>query len=210
MPNWCVTNWKIKGSEEDVRAFVDIINDLPNRPDVEENGFGKYWLKNLAVALGVDPDTCDNLRGCIDTDSGLCASWVFPESDEMEKLESNILDDGNAIAAFSTSSAWSMPDWLANYLEDRFEIGYSATDEFGNFHIVYNTNLFPWVYELHAEDFWEEYKIGEEDKVIKDLCRILEIDEPGQKNRKTLKELVSTHQDEIYDKEIEMIIYDIE
>lgn len=209
MPNWCVTNWKIKGSEEDVRAFVDIINDLPNRPDVEENGFGKYWLKNFAVALGVDPNTCDNLRGTVDTDFGLCASLCFPESDN-EPLIYDMCDDGNAVCSFSTSSAWGMPDWLTKYLEDRFEIGYSTTDEFGNFHIVYNTDMMPWVYELRAEDSWEEYKIGEEDKVIKDLCYILEIDEPKQKDRKALKELVGTHQDEIYNKEIELIIYDIE
>ena len=103
-----------------------------------------------------------------------------------------------------------MPLWLKEYLDERFEYGYSTTDEFGNFHAVHNTDLFPWIYEMRAEDFWEEYKIGQEDLIIKDLCRILEIDEPEQKDADALHKLFDEHIDEINDKEIELIIYDIE
>ena len=209
MPNWCATNWKIRGKAKDVQAFCDIVNDLPNRPDVEENGFGKYWLKNFAVALGVDPETCDNLRGTVDTDSGLCASLVFPESDN-EKLEVNNIENGQAEASFSTASAWGMPVWLENYLADKFEYGYSTTDEFGNFHCVHNTDFFPWIYELHTDDEWEEYRVGEEEKVIKDLEKALnkKLDIPAA--HEGLLKFLNENMADLWEDEIEFIVYEIE
>ena len=53
MPNWCYTNYVIKGREEEVAALHKIITDLENRKEsLLPNGFGKLWLGNLVHTLG--------------------------------------------------------------------------------------------------------------------------------------------------------------
>ena len=55
MPNWAYTNYKIKGSEEEVAALHKTIQNLEQREEsLLPNGFGKLWLGNLVHALGGD------------------------------------------------------------------------------------------------------------------------------------------------------------
>ena len=54
MPNWCATNWKVRGKAADIQNLADVFNSLKDRENVMPNGFGKNWLGNLAVALGYD------------------------------------------------------------------------------------------------------------------------------------------------------------
>lgn len=55
MPNWCYTQYKIKGSEDEVVALYKIIQDLEQREEtLLPNGFGKLWLGNLVHILGGD------------------------------------------------------------------------------------------------------------------------------------------------------------
>lgn len=54
MPNWCATNYAVTGHKTELQQFADLVNSLPSREDVKENGFGKFWLGNLAVHLGGD------------------------------------------------------------------------------------------------------------------------------------------------------------
>ncbi len=55
MPNWCYTQYKIKGSESEVAALYKSIQTLEQREEsLLPNGFGKLWLGNLVHALGAD------------------------------------------------------------------------------------------------------------------------------------------------------------
>ena len=55
MPNWAYTQYKIKGSEEEVVALHKTIQDLEQREEsLLPNGFGKLWLGNLVHVLGGD------------------------------------------------------------------------------------------------------------------------------------------------------------
>ena len=55
MPNWCYTQYKIKGSESEVAALYKTIQDLADMDEsLLPNGFGKLWLGNLVHALGGD------------------------------------------------------------------------------------------------------------------------------------------------------------
>ena len=55
MPNWSYTQYKIKGSEDEVAALHKIIQDLDQRDEsLLPNGFGKLWLGNLVHVLGGD------------------------------------------------------------------------------------------------------------------------------------------------------------
>ena len=55
MPNWAYTQYKIKGSEDEVAALYKTIQNLDQREEsLLPNGFGKLWLGNLVHALGGD------------------------------------------------------------------------------------------------------------------------------------------------------------
>lgn len=55
MPNWCYTNYVVKGRESEVAALHKIIQDLEAREEsLLPNGFGKLWLGNLVHTLGGD------------------------------------------------------------------------------------------------------------------------------------------------------------
>ena len=55
MPNWAYTQYKIKGSEDEVAALHNTIKDLDHREEsLLPNGFGKLWLGNLVHVLGGD------------------------------------------------------------------------------------------------------------------------------------------------------------
>lgn len=55
MPNWCYTQYKIKGSESEVAALYKTIQDLADKEEsLLPNGFGKLWLGNLVKALDGD------------------------------------------------------------------------------------------------------------------------------------------------------------
>jgi len=55
MPNWCYTQYKIKGSESEVVALHKTIQTLEQREEsLLPNGFGKLWLGNLVHVLGGD------------------------------------------------------------------------------------------------------------------------------------------------------------
>lgn len=53
MPNWACNHIVASGDEKDLRALAETLNTMPNL----ENGFGRYWMGNLAAALmGVTRD----------------------------------------------------------------------------------------------------------------------------------------------------------
>lgn len=124
MPNWCTTNIFVSGGQKEVQDFADTVNALRGKKHVIENGFGDYWLGNLAVTLGlVTPDEKSiyafpgNLRGVIDPNPDAEPCWFIgkPEEDNdedtlhLEVIENSI---SKAILWFSVTCAYSKPAWL--------------------------------------------------------------------------------------------------
>ena len=174
MPNWCCTNWTLRGTTEEIHKLADIFNSLPGREDVMPNGFGKFWLGNLAVALGYNYEEMENrgenMRGHLDSDDGACACLFLGQPSD-DRFKPTDTADGLSLLSFSTQSAWGMPDWLTEHFDNSgLEVGYKATDEFGNFHVHRNHDLMPYVYELECVDTdFFEYKKGQEEELVKKI-----------------------------------------
>ena len=47
MPNWACNHIVASGDQEQLRALAQTLNTMPNY----SNGFGRYWMANLAAAL---------------------------------------------------------------------------------------------------------------------------------------------------------------
>lgn len=62
MPNWCFTNYIITGDETEISDLFEKLSSLPDREDVKENGFGKFWLGNVVGLFGGNWETI-NCRG---------------------------------------------------------------------------------------------------------------------------------------------------
>lgn len=201
MPNWCCTNWTLRGTTEEIHKLADIFNSLPDREDVMPSDYGKFWLGNLAVALGYDYDKMEergaNMRGHLDSDDGACACLFLGKPSD-ERFKPSDTADGLSILSFSTQSAWGMPDWLTEHFDNSgLEVGYKATDEFGNFRIHRNHELMPYVYELEGMDIeWKEFKKGQEEELLK---RIEKATGLSFDHAKILKEGFGEVLDAIYD-----------
>ena len=144
MPNWACNHIVASGDLEQLRALAQTLNTMPNY----SNGFGRYWMGNLAAALlGVDADGLDryrgmHLRGTLDPDfyaqACLCGSYVD------QKREFEVDEDGRM--RFSTTSAWDRSEDLENLILEKFPgitLAWSCTDEFGNFHTTHNPERLP-------------------------------------------------------------------
>ena len=192
MPNWCATNFIVSGGEKELTRFANTVNELLEKESIVQNDFGRFWLANLAVALGlVEPDIKSinafpgNLRGVIDPNGWAEACWVIgdPEKDnEPEQLSINVesLGDGRASIRFSTNSAWGVADWIIDYLSTHIpgcDIAYRATDDCGNFFIRTEN----WTKEVYsacgcALDCNEYFDAGQEKKFLELVLPYLNID----------------------------------
>lgn len=144
MPNWACNHIVASGDLEQLRALAQTLNTMPNY----SNGFGRYWMGNLAAALlGVDADGLDryrgmHLRGTLDPDFYAQACLCGPYVDQKREFE--VDEDGRM--RFSTTSAWDRSEDLENLILEKFPgitIAWSCTDEFGNFHTTHNPERIP-------------------------------------------------------------------
>lgn len=144
MPNWACNHIVASGDLEQLRALAQTLNTMPNY----SNGFGRYWMGNLAaVLLGVDADGLDryrgmHLRGTLDPDFYAQACLCGPYVDQKREFE--VDEDGRM--RFSTTSAWDRSEDLENLILDKFPgitLAWSCTDEFGNFHTTHNPERIP-------------------------------------------------------------------
>ena len=97
MPNWAYTQYKIKGSEDEVAALHKTIQNLADMDEsLLPNGFGKLWLGNLVHALGGD--------------------W------EKIYCRGQILDYGyeNGILTFNTETAWGEMSETRHFIEQKY------------------------------------------------------------------------------------------
>ena len=144
MPNWACNHIVASGDLEQLRALAQTLNTMPNY----SNGFGRYWMGNLAAALlGVDTDGLDryrgmHLRGTLDPDFYAQACLCGPYVDQKREFE--VDEDGRM--RFSTTSAWDRSEDLENLILEKFPgitLAWSCTDEFGNFHTTHNPERLP-------------------------------------------------------------------
>ena len=144
MPNWACNHIVASGDLEQLRALAQTLNTMPNY----SNGFGRYWMGNLAAALlGVDADGLDryrgmHLRGTLDPDFYAQACLCGPYVDQKREFE--VDEDGRM--RFSTTSAWDRSEDLENLILEKFpgiSLAWSCTDEFGNFHVTHNPERIP-------------------------------------------------------------------
>ena len=144
MPNWACNHIVASGDQEQLRALAQTLNTMPNY----SNGFGRYWMGNLAAALlGVDADGLDryrgmHLRGTLDPDFYAQACLCGPYVDQKREFE--VDEDGRM--RFSTTSAWDRSEDLENLILEKFpgiSLAWSCTDEFGNFHTTHNPERIP-------------------------------------------------------------------
>ena len=144
MPNWACNHIVASGDQEQIRALAQTLNTMPNY----SNGFGRYWMGNLAAALlGVDADGLDryrgmHLRGTLDPDFYAQACLCGPYVDQKREFE--VDEDGRM--RFSTTSAWDRSEELENLILEKFPgitLAWSCTDEFGNFHTTHNPERLP-------------------------------------------------------------------
>ena len=144
MPNWACNHIVASGDQEQLRALAQTLNTMLNY----SNGFGRYWMGNLAAALlGVDADGLDryrgmHLRGTLDPDFYAQACLCGPYVDQKREFE--VDEDGRM--RFSTTSAWDRSEDLENLILEKFPgitLAWSCTDEFGNFHTTHNPERIP-------------------------------------------------------------------
>lgn len=144
MPNWACNHIVASGDLEQLRALAQTLNTMPNY----SNGFGRYWMGNLAAALlGVNADGLDryrgmHLRGTLDPDFYAQACLCGPYVDQKREFE--VDEDGRM--RFSTTSAWDRSEDLENLILEKFpgiSLAWSCTDEFGNFHTTHNPERIP-------------------------------------------------------------------
>ena len=144
MPNWACNHIVASGDQEQLRALAQTINTMLNY----SNGFGRYWMGNLAAALlGVDAVGLDryrgmHLRGTLDPDFYAQACLCGPYVDQKREFE--VDEDGRM--RFSTTSAWDRSEDLENLILEKFpgiSLAWSCTDEFGNFHVTHNPERIP-------------------------------------------------------------------
>ena len=96
MPNWCYTQYAIKGPRKDVKALYGKMKNLQERKaPLVPNGFGKTWLGCLVKRLGKDPQS------------------VYCRGD-WKDLE--LQEDGTLW--FSTEHAWSRPSEVEELIQE--------------------------------------------------------------------------------------------
>ena len=181
MPNWCCQNWVLRGPRKEIKRFCDTVNSCLTRPDVQPNGFGKFWLGNLTAAFGENYNDLDksgaHLRGVLSAYGDECACFFGPPENDTP-LSFNDLDGGQAEVRFSVTTAWGPSKWFEKAVEEKFpdlHFGWKATDEFGNFHTCRNLDLLgedTYIIEQVGEDS-VGFGCGEEEKVAKVLSEIL-------------------------------------
>lgn len=157
MPNWCSQNCFLRGAKNELEEFVALVNSLPGKEPVHENGFGPMWLGNLVAALGGDWEKV-HCRGIIDPDDEAPAYFFGPQPDPDARLA--VGEDGiGHFTTFSFFLAWSPAYEVMNLMRQKwpsFEFGYKATDDCGNFFCYHPVEGYEVSrYEVYIPDFCE-------------------------------------------------------
>ena len=192
MPNWCTTNYIARGDEKDIKAFANVINNMPNLLSNEKGSFSRLWLGNFYAAVKGISNLEDlkklhlDIRGEFSLPGAvamLCGDFSDPE----EVFE---LDDDNTFR-FSIVSAWDRSQDIENLIQEAYpsiNLFWSSTDEFGNFHYTYNPDrkeaLTAVSLSIESENgcWWDDYVPNDVDMKrfrndVKEYCPGLDIPE---------------------------------
>lgn len=192
MPNWCSTNYAIRGEESELKEFAEIINSLPQRESVHKNDFGPFWLGNLIAALGGrwEGYPC---KGVIDPCPDSPAYFFGPCPDEEEKTE-----PADGFLRFSMTTAWDHKQEIDDLIKSRFpsfEFFWKSTDDCGNFRIINDPEDlagFEWFYINDGRDS-EWYERKDRDRFMRDLrdmCPGLDIPDDLTENERSYDSFV--------------------
>lgn len=152
MPNWCATNYVIRGNQDELSDLCRRLNTMQNQP----NGFGKYWMGNLLVDFGMEYDHVVSGECKI-----LCRGTFSPQPDEQACLCGPDIDEGtefeiseDGLLRCSTVTAWGRSGSMEDFLKEKYpslEFFFFSTDEFGNFHEVYDPEDLGFFYYFYLD-----------------------------------------------------------
>ena len=136
MPNWCCTNYAVRGSKEQIDALFNTMTELQEMKEpLVKNGFGPAWLGCLVKKLGGDPEKV-YCRG----------SW--------SSLRRKEGDD--TVIFFNTEHAWSRPQEVEDLIMEVYPelVTFYLEEELGM--DIFQTN------DVYGEFFQETIIIDEE------------------------------------------------
>lgn len=137
MPNWCCTNYCIRGKKDELEEFARTLNTMENH----SRGFDRFWLGNILIHFGMTYEEVEkgdiHCRGTFDPNFYARARLCGPDVDR--KKEFSVDDDG--LLRLSTVSAYFRCGQLEEIIKEHFpslEFFWTETDEFGNFHDLHD------------------------------------------------------------------------
>ena len=71
MPNWCTTNYIARGDAKDIKAFANVINEMPNLLSNGKSSFSRLWLGNFYAAV-------KGISSSFASDLGHCSGYIEP------------------------------------------------------------------------------------------------------------------------------------
>ncbi len=179
MANNCTTNWiVVSRKEEPIRELCKKFNLLHDMPQIP--WWGKGAFRNLARVLGFSEDVIKTmcLKGFITPNPWLESRANQSGDNLMGMLFEYHIENGTYRFRFSTQSAYDVPKWFTEYLEnlkikEGIEFDYRASDEFGNYYKSRNGQLVGKTYVINTCDSTYEYNIGEEDEFALQLANLI-------------------------------------
>lgn len=193
MPNWCSTNYAIRGKESELKAFADIFNSLPHKKSVTKNAFGRFWIGNLVTVLGGKWEDYP-CKGAVDPCPDSPAYFCGPCPDLKEKIEPE-----NGFLRFSITTAYYHKQELDDLIKSKFpsfEFFWRSTDDCGNFYIINDPNNeagFEWFYTNDCQES-EWYEKADKDRFLQNLrnmCPELEVPDNITENKESYEAFVS-------------------
>ena len=136
MPNWCTTNYIARGDAKDIKAFANVINEMPNLLSNGKSSFSRLWLGNFYAAVKGISNLEDIKQLDLELDLEIRGEFSLPGavamlcgdfSDPEEVFE---LDDDNTFR-FSIVSAWDRSLDIENLILEAYpsiELLWSTTD----------------------------------------------------------------------------------
>lgn len=167
MPNWCDTQYTVRGNEKQLTQLYNALTFVYNNPDPDGGGFRFYRPFSWVLThLGID---CKNVY---------CRCELIDEP----TLEKDI--HGKDQLEFSTQSAWADPyEAIGAIMEKLPELQFwCQAEEGGNSYYAvkgpdqshYNVK---WL--LCGDSVWEYYGLDDKKELVKDVARFTETEFDG-------------------------------
>lgn len=131
MANTCISKIAVKGSKDELQAFVSLLNEMENH----SKSFGKRWIGNVLIASGLSMEE-------IQTESIYCRGTIHPKDfsnldDEYRQFQ--IDDDG--VFRFDMMTKNIMSYSFLQFIKTKFPsfiFAWHTIDEFLNFSLFHD------------------------------------------------------------------------